>query len=112
MVREIIGPHNMMSRGYILAHCPWHSDSEKSLLVFPDGWWRCVGACDACGRIEQLYEALQNPGAVRPPHSNNTSVYPPKLPTDLEEIDTLVWRAHDALRRNDEFKWYLKMRGI
>ncbi len=101
----------LMSRGYLLLNCPWHDDSHASLLVYPDGWWTCLAECGS-GRIERLYEELSNPGVVRRPNGNNGYARPPKLPTDIEDIDRLVWRAHDALKRNDEFTWYLKMRGV
>ncbi len=101
----------LMSRGYLLCFCPWHDDSHASLLVYPDGWWHCLASCGS-GRIERLYEELTNPGVIRRPNGNNGYARPPRLPEDIEGIDQLVWRAHDALKRNDEFSWYLKIRGV
>lgn len=116
---ELMGDFKEMSRGYVLTHCPWHDDSQMSLLVFEDGWYRCLAQCensgpDGSGRIERLYEELSNPGTVRRPQTNGKNGYirPPKLPTDIEDIERLVWRAHEALRKNDDFKWYLTMRGV
>ena len=101
----------LMSRGYLLMSCPWHSDDHASLLVYPDGWWHCLAGCGS-GRIERLYEELSNPGVIRKPNGKNGFTRPPRLPTNIEDIERLVWRAHEALRKNDEFAWYLKMRGV
>jgi hypothetical protein len=108
---ELMGDYKEMSQGYVLTHCPFHDDSQMSLLVFEDGWWNCLAECGS-GRIERLYEELANPGLVRRPNGVNKNIRPPILPTDREEIEQLVWRAHDALRREDEFKWYLRQRGV
>ena len=108
---ELAGDYDEMARGYISMLCPWHDDNHKSLLVFEDGWWHCLAQCGS-GRIEVLYEELSSPGYVRKPRGSNGYMRPPKLPTDIQDIERLAYMAHDALKRNDEFKWYLKMRGV
>ena len=115
---ELMGDHREMSKGYVLTHCPWHDDNSMSLLVFEDGWYKCLAHCEGSGpngsgRIERLYEELANPGVIRRPKNGNKAyTAPPRLPTDIEDIERLVWKAHDELLRDDEKKWYLKQRGI
>ncbi len=117
-VIELVGDYTEMSRGYILTHCPWHDDNEKSLLVFPDGWYKCLAYCDGSGpngsgRIERLYEELANPGVIRRTFRKGTNYAPPpRLPTNIDDIERLVWKAHSDMLRNDEYHWYLKQRGV
>ena len=118
-VIELMEDYTEMSRGYVLTHCPWHDDNQKSLLVFPDGWYKCLADCEGSqgtGRIERLYEELANPGVMRRPVAKNGNGHgrPPSIPkaSDRDAVEHLVWRSHDALKRNDEFQWYLRMRGV
>jgi len=115
-VKELVGDHREMSRGYIFAHCPWHSDESPSLLIFEDGWYKCLAECEGSGHngtgpIDRLYEELSNPGVVRP-HRNGHKAPLPTVPTKLDDIESLVWKAHADLKANDEYKWYPKQRGI
>src|SRR3990167_9371937 len=104
-----------MHKGYLLLKCPFHDDRQPSLLVFPDGWFRCKGAeCGRTGRLEILYDALVAPGAAPNGRAEHAKGHPPRLPPteDTEAITRLVWDAHDVLMRNESFRWYLEMRGV
>ena len=102
----------MMSRGYLLMRCPWHSDSKMSLLVYPDGWWHCIGECNASGRLEKLYAELLSPGATSRSTQENFRGRPPRIPSDPDEMHAFVYNAHDALIRNASYRWYLEKRGV
>ena len=104
------GAH-MMSRGYYLAHCLWHDDAKKSLLVFPDGWYRCLG-CDVSGPLEKLYAELMAPGITARGAQDIVRGRPPKIPVEPEEMARFVYNAHDALIRNASYRWYLEQRGV
>ena len=102
----------MMQRGYYLARCPWHDDRKKSLLVFPDGWWRCIGECNTSGRLEKLYAELMSPGATSRSVSDIVRGRPPRVPSEPDEMARFVYNAHDALIRNASYRWYLEQRGV
>jgi hypothetical protein len=90
---------------YVLALCPFHEDSKPSLLVFPDGWYRCLAAsCGKNGRVEELFSRPQNPFA-RP---TKKLVVPHMYGDPIE----LLLLACQVLRIRPEYKKYLLDRGI
>ena len=114
-IYELAPDARRMSRGYLLLTCPFHEDREPSLLAFPDGWFRCKGSdCGRTGRLEVLYDALVSPGATPNGRGEQAKSKPPHLPLakDIDEIERLVWDAHDTLLRNSSFGWYLQIRGV
>ena len=112
---ELSPDARMMHKGYLLLRCPFHDDRQPSLLAFEDGWFRCKGAdCSRTGRLEVLYDALVSPGAAPSGRGEQAKSKPPRLPLakDTDEIERLVWEAHDVLMRNENFRWYLQLRGV
>jgi hypothetical protein len=101
----------LMPRGYLRMQCPMHGDKNPSLMVYPRGWWKCL-AEDTFGRNAALLEELENPGTMRRGVPQRMGVRAPKVPTDLDELSDLAWKAHDDLKRHPEYEWYLKMRGV
>src|SRR3990167_5024820 len=112
MIYEHAPDAQMMSRGYLLMRCPWHDDRKKSLLVFPDGWWRCIGECNASGRLEKLYAELMSPGATSRSAEDSFTGRPPRIPSDPEGMAYFVYNAHDAMIHNESYRWYLEQRGV
>ena len=100
----------LMGRGYLLAYCPFHDDSKKSLLVFKD-WYRCLG-CEANGPLHRLYAEILSPGSTRNHGADNFKGRAPRIPSDPEGMAEFVYSAHDAILRNASFRWYLEQRGV
>lgn len=96
---------------YLRMSCPWHGDEHPSLLVYPDGWWKCMTE-DTYGRNERLLEELENPGTIRKGRPQRANGHAPYLPTELDKLTGLAWRAHEEMRRNNDYLWYLQLRGI
>lgn len=113
-VLELMPGAKLMAKGYALAHCPWHDDEKRSLLVFEDGWWECLGECATRGHIDRLYDELQSPGTFRRPQASfeQKSIKTPTLPPDLDELSYVVWDAHEVMKSNSSFRWYVEMRGV
>lgn len=97
---------------YIAAICPFHDDNKPSLMVYRDGWFRCVaGGCGVSGNLDKLHRKLLGWDAstvVR----EATAFRGPQLPTGLDELEVVVLEAHEALLKFDQFQWYLKNRGV
>ena len=112
-IRELLGENaDLMSAGYLLTNCPWHDDREASLLVYPDGWWVCLGECATHGPNYKLYAELSSPGTTARGRRDIPIGRPPYLPTTEEEQVEFVTKAHSVLTRNASFRWYPETRGI
>jgi len=109
IIRDIL-PQAKSYSGYISGICPFHNDSKPSLMVYPDGFFRCLG-CGTVGSFEKLYRALtgRNASRVIPVVED---FKPPRLPTDLTEQEDLVEKAHYSLTRFEQLRWYLENRGV
>src|SRR3972149_4217497 len=90
---------------YIAASCCYHSpDIHPSLLVFEDGFFRCL-SCGATGKFEYLYETLKG----RPPRRSPTekAVWSvPKLSIVREENESLAMSAHTGPMAYETLRWY------
>lgn len=95
---------------YVASLCPFHEDHKPSLLVFKDGWFRCL-ACGVSGNYEKLWRKLKGWDASKVV-KEATIFSGVSLPSDLDELDVVVGEAHDALLKFDQFRWYLKNRGV
>lgn len=96
---------------YISATCVFHDDAKPSLLVFKDGWFRCLG-CGKSGDWDMLWRVLQGWGSVGP-KKEETAWTPPHLSDDIGETEGLANRAHEVLQKyHDSLSWYLKRRQV
>jgi hypothetical protein len=96
--------------GYVSGLCPFHEDTHPSLLLFEDGFFKCLG-CGVVGNYEKLYRKLRGHDASRVVAVEEQFSAPP-LPTDLQEQEELVERAHYALTNFEQLRWYLENRGV
>jgi len=93
---------------YIKGVCPFHDDDNPSLLVFADGWFKCLG-CNRYGRWQTLYNRLKGqPVQVKPEIRTSWSL-PHVRPEQLEDVS---YQAHLDLEHFPSLAWYLEMRGI
>jgi len=94
---------------YYSALCPFHSDSHPSLLVFRDGWFRCLSSsCGKVGRLETLWDKVN--GRVISKIKERTLWTPP---SQFSSTLDFVQRTHNILVKNpDTLGWYLKLRGV
>ncbi len=95
---------------YVSALCCFHPDKNPSMLVWKDGWFKCL-SCGAKGNYEQLHRKLQ--GWTVPVVQDRTDWHSPLLPTNLYEQEELCNEAHAILMRHeDPLGWYLKERKV
>ena len=117
-ITELLPDFDEVGRGYIHTYCPFHEDSKKSLLIFPDargytpGFYCLSGECGRKGSLEELLRVLE--GAPPRPRGDSEKEKPPYLPTDLSELAALANDAHLALVDPDapERRHYLEQRGL
>lgn len=93
---------------YIAGDCPFEHHKSPALLVFADGWFRCLG-CNRTGNWKMLWNKLQGQKIVVRP-DKRTSWAVPNYAGD--ELETLCYQSHLDLMKFDSFQWYLKDRGI
>jgi len=96
--------------GYTAGHCPFHDDRKPSLLLFEDGFFRCLG-CGVTGNYEKLYRKLKGYDASKVV-SAGVEFTAPRLPTDLREQEELIEVAHESLTKFEQLRWYLENRGV
>lgn len=97
---------------YYSALCIFHDDTKPSMLVFKDGWFRCL-ACGRTGDYEMLWRKLQR--YTSPSMEIKTEAADWKRPKISEGISSyeLIMNAHRILLQNSEsLAWYLRMRRI
>lgn len=92
---------------YITGVCPFHVDSDPSILVFKDGWFKCLG-CNRQGSWQMLWNKLQGQHIIIRP-DNRTSWLGPVFDSSLE---TLCYQSHLDLVKFSSYQWYLKERGL
>lgn len=93
---------------YVSGLCPYHEDTSPSLLVFADGWFRCL-ACEEVGEWERLHRKLQG-WEVSSYSPSATEWRGPRLP--LDDLEGFAWEAHEHLVDFPSLGWYLKLRGV
>ena len=106
------GSYNLMGSGYLLTNCPWHDDSKRSLLVYPDGWWHCLGECQTSGPNHRLYSEFSSPGSTRRGSRDVARGYPPNVPSNISDQILFVEEAKATIQRNSSFRWYSEQRGV
>lgn len=92
---------------YTMTVCVFHSDSEPSLMVFKDGWFRCLG-CGRHGNWNTLWDKVNGRRVTVTPEPV-TSYRPPIAGEELEDI---CYQAHLDILQFQSLQWYLEMRGI
>jgi hypothetical protein len=93
---------------YISGDCPWENHKSPALLVFKDGWFRCLG-CNRSGNWTMLWNKLKGQNIVLRPDKKITWHMPSMSGDDLE---TLCYQAHIDLLKFESFQWYIKQRGL
>jgi CHC2 zinc finger len=93
---------------YILGLCPFHNDSTPSLLVYKDGWWRCLG-CNKNGRWITLWNKVKGQPIHITTDARTSWNSPVRGITDLEN---LCYEAHLSLTEFPSLQWYIEMRGL
>lgn len=99
---------------YIVGRCPFHHDNSPSLLVFPDGYFHCLGAdCARSGTWMTLWNKLQGQpiqlAAERRLHYKSPATM---LEQDFEDREKGAYQAYLNLSRFTNFQWYLELRGL
>ena len=115
--------------------CPFHDDSEPSLVITPaKNLWHCLGECQMGGSVidwvmraegvsyrhalELLKADIPSLAAQPPEHapkrSTVTKLPPPVSADDSEEklLARVVSFYHSTLKQSDEALSYLKKRGL
>jgi DNA primase len=88
---------------YITGLCPFHSDSSPSLLIFKDGWWRCLG-CGKNGAWIDLWNKIKG----QPVHiqaEKKTRWSGPLL--NGESLDDIYYQSHLDLLNYPSLGWYI-----
>src|SRR5512138_1043134 len=94
---------------YMLDLCPFHDDSSPSLMIFKDGWWRCLG-CNRWGMWITLWNKLKGqPVIVRA--ERHVGWRGPNL-EGYETLEDLTYQAHLDLMKFSTFQVYLEQRGL
>lgn len=93
---------------YISALCVFHHETNPSMLVFRDGWFRCL-SCNRHGTWKTLWNKIQGQPISVSPEKITRWGGPQVKGEDLEEI---CYQAHADLMQFDNFKWYMEMRGV
>ncbi len=93
---------------YLATCCPFHDDAKPSLMVYYDGWFRCL-ACGKSGDFYLLYRTLQG---WMPPTIKTESVvwHPPHIDNNLEEM--CIYAHEVMLEFEVTLGWYLRLRGL
>lgn len=93
---------------YIVGLCPFHEDSSPSLLIYKDGWWRCLG-CNKNGQWVSLWNrAKGNPVHITTERRTNWNS--PVMPG--ESLEIVAANAHEAMIQFPSLQWYMEMRGV
>lgn len=125
--------HTLIKQGkdYLLS-CPWHEDTEPSLIVSPDtNLWHCMGACQTGGSVidwvmktqgvsfRHACEILRKDIHLIRSSSNvkrsRTKKLPSSLAADSDQqklLQQIMAYYHEALKQAPEALAYLEKRGL
>lgn len=95
---------------YYSALCVFHPDRKPSMLVYKDGWFRCL----SCGRSGDLYMLDRRLSGWSPPsHLHSTETTDWNAPGFKADPVQFVDEAHKILTRYCEsLSWYLRIRKL
>lgn len=108
VIRELQGVHEYDR--YAAARCPFHQDSSPSLLVFKDGWFKCLG-CGVHGHLTNLHNKIR--GQYVAVHPERRTIF--QAPRQLDDYPTeeyLCYQAHIDMMQFPNWQWYMEMRGL
>lgn len=97
---------------YISGLCPFHEDrTTPSLLVFKDGWFRCLSAnCNRHGTWKTLWNKLSGqPIQIK---SERRTYWGTPTIKDYETLERLCYQSHIDLENFQTWAWYLEMRHL
>ncbi len=95
---------------YFSCICPFHEDNAPSLMVYKDGWFRCL-ACGVSGQYKRLWNKLRGWGVS--PSQEETAWSPVTTSLNLAEQERFCDEAHQTLSNFIEsLGWYLESRGV
>lgn len=92
---------------YLIGKCVFHDDNKPSLLVFKDGWFRCLG-CNRAG----TWQTLWNRANGQPVQVHTEIKTDWKGPDIDRSSDEIAYQAHEDLLNFPSLGWYLNMRGL
>jgi hypothetical protein len=94
---------------YIQGLCPFHEDSSPSLLVFRDGFWRCLG-CNRSNTWIILWNKLKGqPVKVR---RDRAIGWRGPNTTEYDSLESLCYQAHLDILQFSSYQWYMEQRGL
>ena len=97
---------------YIVGVCPFHNDDSPSLLVFPDGYFHCLGAdCARSGLWKTLWNKLSGQ-PVQVTAEKRIHYRSPQGLFDYDSREDLAYQAYLNLSNFPTFGWYLELRGV
>lgn len=97
---------------YFSAWCPFDSHKTPALLVFDDGLAKCL----SCNKVWNHKQIDKKIGSHYIPQQNDT--VSKVLPTwrtwerKYDDLDGIVYAAHQSLKRHTQFQTYFKRRKI
>lgn len=101
---------------YIVAVCPFHPDNSPSLLIYPDGYFHCLGAeCARSGTWKTLWNKISGQPVQVVAEKRIHYHAPARMLEDYTESHSReegAYQAHMDLVRFPTFQWYLQMRGL
>lgn len=96
---------------YYAMWCPFDEHKSKALIVFQDGWFRCL-SCGENGNHSRLWDKLRGWEAPSTVHCIDSWV-PPYLSSNLDDQEAFCLEAHDILLKNlVTLGWYLEKRKV
>jgi len=95
---------------YYSALCVFHPDKQPSMLVYKDGWFRCL----SCGRSGDLYMLDRKLRGWSPPsHDHGAEAVSGIAPGKFSDPVVFVDDAHKILSKYCEsLGWYLRLRKL
>jgi len=97
---------------YIVAPCPFHSDTSPSLLVFKDGWFHCLAAgCARSGTWQTLWNKVKGQ-PIQVMAEKRVHYGTPRSFLNGDNREDFAYQAHLDLVHFPTFQWYLEMRGL
>jgi hypothetical protein len=95
---------------YFSTRCVFHNDSGPSLLVFKDGWFKCLG-CNKAGHWKTLWNKLQ--GQPVQVHAETRVMFTaPNGSSEYLNDEELCYQAHMDLIKFPSLQWGMEMRGL